>query len=54
MQQPITGPAECPLPAATGRSSSSASAGRRRRRISEETLLGWLFLVPAFLVLAIQ
>ena len=53
MQQPIAGPAG-PLPTATGRSASSASVGRRRRRVSEETLLGWLFLVPAFLVLAIM
>jgi len=53
MQQPITGPAG-PLPTATGKSASSAGVGRRRRRVSEETLLGWLFLVPAFLVLAIM
>ena len=53
MQQPIAGQPG-PLPTATGKSASSAGVGRRRRRISEETLLGWLFLVPAFLVLAIM
>ena len=53
MQQPIAGSAG-PLPSTTGKSASSAAAGRRRRRVSEETLLGWLFLVPAFLVLAIM
>jgi multiple sugar transport system permease protein len=53
MQQPIAGPAGS-LPTTTGKSASGADAGRRRRRVSEETLLGWLFLVPAFLVLAIM
>ena len=53
MQTPIAGPAGS-LPATTGKSASSAGVGRKRRRVSEETLLGWLFLVPAFLVLAIM
>src|SRR5512139_2584956 len=53
MQTPITGPAG-PLPTATGKSASGESVTRRRRRVSEDTLLGWLFLVPAFVVLAIM
>jgi ABC-type sugar transport system permease subunit len=53
MQQPIAGQPG-PLPTATGESTSSAGVGRRRHRLSEETFLGWLFLVPAFLVLAIM
>lgn len=53
MQQPIAGPAGS-LPTTTGKSVSGAGAGRRRRRVSEETLLGWLFLVPAFAVLLVM
>jgi multiple sugar transport system permease protein len=53
METPIAGPAG-PLPTATGKSAGRVTAKRRRRRVSEETLLGWLFLVPAFLVLAIM